>query len=190
MKTWYNRLFSLRLLQPKSWTKLPVVCCSSWGFNASCKNHEILYVVTPPKTNMEPENWPLEKENPIGNHLFFKVLCSFSRGSNAWWTGTISQWEPKALKTLLETGALSGVPEGDEETGRFVRKGYPNSLEGPKVWTLKIPWFGRFPFEMIFLFSQKSCFRFLRFGKYNPGFVVRMMCLFVLPVVLWLRGLE
>lgn len=100
----------------------------------------------------------------------------------------LGPWEPKALKTLLETGALSGVPEGDEETGGFVRKGYPNSLEGPKVWTLKIPWFGRFPFEMIFLFSQKSCFRFLRFGKCNPGFVVRMMCLFVLPVVLGLRG--
>ena len=29
---------------------------------------------TPPKTNMEPENGPLEKEIPIGNH-HFQVLC-------------------------------------------------------------------------------------------------------------------
>ena len=27
-------------------------------------------VTTPPKTNMEPENGPLEKEIPIGNHPF------------------------------------------------------------------------------------------------------------------------
>ena len=30
--------------------------------------------VTPPKTNMEPENGPLEKEIPIGNH-HFQVPC-------------------------------------------------------------------------------------------------------------------
>ena len=29
---------------------------------------------TPPKTNMEPENGPLEKEIPIGNHDF-QVPC-------------------------------------------------------------------------------------------------------------------
>ena len=29
---------------------------------------------TPPKTNMEPENGPLEKENPFGNHPF-QVPC-------------------------------------------------------------------------------------------------------------------
>ena len=29
---------------------------------------------TPQKTNMEPENEPLEKEIPIGNH-HFQVLC-------------------------------------------------------------------------------------------------------------------
>ena len=29
---------------------------------------------TPPKTNMEPENGPLEKEIPIGNH-HFQVPC-------------------------------------------------------------------------------------------------------------------
>ena len=33
-------------------------------------------VCTPPKTNMEPENGPLEKEIPIGNH-HFQVPCSF-----------------------------------------------------------------------------------------------------------------
>ncbi len=27
--------------------------------------------ITPPKTNMEPENGPLEKEIPIGNHVNF-----------------------------------------------------------------------------------------------------------------------
>ena len=31
---------------------------------------------TPPKTNMEPENGPLEKEIPIGNH-HFQVPCLF-----------------------------------------------------------------------------------------------------------------
>lgn len=31
------------------------------------------------------------------------------------WTVGISVFQPEALKTLLETGALSGVPEGDEE---------------------------------------------------------------------------
>ena len=30
--------------------------------------------ITPPKTNMEPENGPLEKEIPIGNH-HFQVPC-------------------------------------------------------------------------------------------------------------------
>ena len=30
--------------------------------------------ITPPKTNMEPENEPLEKEIPIGNH-HFQVPC-------------------------------------------------------------------------------------------------------------------
>jgi len=30
--------------------------------------------ITPPKLNMEPENQPLEKEIPIGNH-HFEVPC-------------------------------------------------------------------------------------------------------------------
>ena len=30
--------------------------------------------ITPPKTNMEPKNGPLEKEIPIGNH-HFQVPC-------------------------------------------------------------------------------------------------------------------
>ena len=33
-----------------------------------------IYTLTPPKTNMEPENGPLEKEIPIGNH-HFQVPC-------------------------------------------------------------------------------------------------------------------
>ena len=33
-----------------------------------------VYIYTPPKTNMEPENRPLEKEIPIGNH-HFQVPC-------------------------------------------------------------------------------------------------------------------
>ena len=33
-----------------------------------------IYIYTPPKTNMEPENGPLEKEIPIGNH-HFQVPC-------------------------------------------------------------------------------------------------------------------
>ena len=32
------------------------------------------YTDTPPKTNVEPENGPLEKEIPIGNH-HFQVPC-------------------------------------------------------------------------------------------------------------------
>ena len=35
------------------------------------------YIFTPPKTNMEPENGPLEKEIPIGNHRF-QVPCWIS----------------------------------------------------------------------------------------------------------------
>ena len=34
------------------------------------------HYITPPKTNMKPENGPLEKEIPIGNH-HFQVPCSF-----------------------------------------------------------------------------------------------------------------
>ena len=34
----------------------------------------LLWKFTPPKTNMEPENGPLEKEIPIGNH-HFQVPC-------------------------------------------------------------------------------------------------------------------
>ena len=33
-----------------------------------------LFLITPPKFNMEPENQPLEKEVPIGNH-HFQVPC-------------------------------------------------------------------------------------------------------------------
>ena len=35
---------------------------------------QINAVCTPPKFNMEPENQPLEKEIPIGNH-HFQVPC-------------------------------------------------------------------------------------------------------------------
>ena len=35
------------------------------------------YLITPPKTNMEPENGPVEKEIPIGNH-HFQVPCWIS----------------------------------------------------------------------------------------------------------------
>ena len=38
------------------------------------ENHHFLIGDTPPKTNMEPENGPLEKEIPIGNH-YFQVPC-------------------------------------------------------------------------------------------------------------------
>ena len=33
-----------------------------------------IWITTPPKTNMEPENGPLEKEIPVGNH-HFQVPC-------------------------------------------------------------------------------------------------------------------
>ena len=36
-----------------------------------------LYRITPPKTNMEPENGPLEKEIPFGNHPFQVPAISF-----------------------------------------------------------------------------------------------------------------
>ena len=39
-------------------------------FSGGCKTLDD----TPPKTNMEPENGPLEKEIPIGNH-HFQVPC-------------------------------------------------------------------------------------------------------------------
>ena len=38
------------------------------------QSHQFISRVTPPKTNMEPENGPLEKEIPIGNH-HFQVPC-------------------------------------------------------------------------------------------------------------------
>ena len=37
------------------------------------------FFVTLPKTNIAPENRPLEKEIPIGNH-HFQVLCYFQGG--------------------------------------------------------------------------------------------------------------
>ena len=39
-----------------------------------CLNIHVLKVDTPPETNIAPENRPLEKEIPIGNH-HFQVLC-------------------------------------------------------------------------------------------------------------------
>ena len=35
---------------------------------------DVRKIYTPPKTNMEPENGPLEKEIPVGNH-HFQVPC-------------------------------------------------------------------------------------------------------------------
>ena len=40
------------------------------------ETRERMAAFTPPKTNMEPENGPLEKEIPIGNH-HFQVPCYF-----------------------------------------------------------------------------------------------------------------
>ena len=36
---------------------------------------------TPPKTNMEPENGPLEKEIPVGNHQFSGSTLVFGGAS-------------------------------------------------------------------------------------------------------------
>ena len=41
---------------------------------SDCCQCHILKKGTPPKTNMEPENGPLEKKIPIGNH-HFQVPC-------------------------------------------------------------------------------------------------------------------
>ncbi len=41
-----------------------------WQQHEDC----VISTVTPPKINMEPENGPLEKEIPIGNH-HFQVPC-------------------------------------------------------------------------------------------------------------------
>ena len=43
----------------------------SWG-----GDHPKVEYLHPPKTNMEPENGPLEKEIPIGKH-HFQVPCEF-----------------------------------------------------------------------------------------------------------------
>ena len=40
---------------------------------------------TPPKTNMEPENGPLEKEIAIGNHHFLIFWGVFPFGAGALW---------------------------------------------------------------------------------------------------------
>ena len=50
---------------------------TSPGFTGKSTNSLMLFSkdrFTPPKTNMEPENGPLEKEIPIGNH-HFQVPC-------------------------------------------------------------------------------------------------------------------
>ena len=40
----------------------------------SCQLGDYMLPTTPPKTNMEPENGPLEEEIPFRNH-HFQVLC-------------------------------------------------------------------------------------------------------------------
>ena len=43
-----------------------------------CKTASMVYIKpTPPESNMEPENTPLEKENNLPSH-HFQVLCSSS----------------------------------------------------------------------------------------------------------------
>ena len=40
------------------------------GWTEFCKSWDDGYQITPRKTNIEPENGPLEKEIPFGNHPF------------------------------------------------------------------------------------------------------------------------
>ena len=43
-------------------------------------SHGHSHEVTLPETNITPENRPLEKEIPIGNHHFFRQTVSFREG--------------------------------------------------------------------------------------------------------------
>ena len=49
---------------------------SNW-YKGCVVNQNILQTDTPPKTHMEPENGPLEKEIPFGNHPFQVNNVSF-----------------------------------------------------------------------------------------------------------------
>ncbi len=49
------------------------------------KGRRVRLVTSPPKTNMEPENGPLEKEIPIGNSSFAGSMLNFGGVDN--WVG-------------------------------------------------------------------------------------------------------
>ena len=75
---------TLEILGPNKWVTLkepggPLLSIESWLFNRDPYNGlwnnphlTVLYnpLYTPPKTNMEPENEPLEEEIPMKNHHF------------------------------------------------------------------------------------------------------------------------
>jgi len=42
------------------------------------ENEYAIAIITPPKTNVEPENGPLEKEIHFGNHPFQLFLLNLS----------------------------------------------------------------------------------------------------------------
>ena len=60
MKTGGKRLFSVEVWESVRWAQ-----------------KQVINEITLPETNLAPENRPLEKEIPLGNHNF-QVLCSVS----------------------------------------------------------------------------------------------------------------
>ncbi len=65
--------FFIRADLGMSWDVRLVELCWIGGKETHKKTNGMMEC-TPPKTNMEPENGPLEKEIPIGNH-HFQVPC-------------------------------------------------------------------------------------------------------------------
>ena len=105
---------------------------------------------TPPKTNMEPENEPLEMEIPIKNH-HFQVPCLFSGVYCSYWVAVISS-------TVL------GCASGDRAWGAGKRGTDTPGSRGFVAWSIQLN-----------LFYQKHYY-----NPKNPeplGFLVGLMCI-------------
>ena len=80
--TQINEGHMLRLLELQGFIQL--------GVEISVEDKRLPTYPTPPKTNMEPENGPLQKEIPLGNYPFQGSILNFqgciSQVNFAFWT--------------------------------------------------------------------------------------------------------
>ncbi len=74
--TFRRQVHQLHVAQAQQYLSvfLKTVAVTCWKYIELPKENYAYEDVHPPKTNMEPENGPLEKEIPIGNH-HFQVPC-------------------------------------------------------------------------------------------------------------------